>query len=35
MALRLTNPISNREDVGSTPCLTQWVKDPELPLAVV
>ena len=35
MALWLTNPISNHEDVGSIPCLTQWVKDPESQLAVV
>ena len=27
----LTNPTRNHEIVGSTPALTQWVKDPALP----
>ena len=27
MAQWLTNPTSNREDVGSIPGLIQWVKD--------
>ena len=31
MAQWLTNPIRNHEVSGSTPGLTQWVKDPALP----
>ena len=27
----VTDPTSNREDVGSIPDLTQWVKDLALP----
>ena len=34
MAHRVENPISIHEDVGSTPGLTQWVKDMALPQAV-
>ena len=31
MALQLTNPTSIHENMGSTPGLTQWVKDLVLP----
>ena len=30
MAQRLTNPTRIHEDVGSTPGLAQWAKDPGL-----
>ena len=35
VAQRLTNPTVIHEDVGLTPCLTQWVKDLELPRSLV
>ena len=35
MARWLTNPSGNREVAGLIPGLTQWVKDPALPWAVV
>ena len=35
MAQQVKNPASNHEDAGLIPGLTQWVKDPEFPQAVV
>ena len=35
MTQRLTNPTGIREEAGSIPVLAQWVKDLELPGAVV
>ena len=35
VAQRVTNPITIHEDMDSIPGLTQWVKDPLLPQAVV
>ena len=35
MAQWLTNPISIQENMGLTPSLAQWVKDPALPEAVI
>ena len=35
LAQRLTNLARTHEDAGLIPCLTQWVKDPTLPVTVV
>ena len=35
MAHQVKNPINIHEDVGPSPSLAQWVKDPELPCVVV
>ena len=35
MAQWVKNPTSIRENVGSTPCLTQWIKDLALLQAVL
>ena len=35
VAQQVKNQTSNHEDVGLTPGLTQWLKDPALPQAMV